>query len=257
MVGGTAFSPDGRMFATSSHDQTVILWDLNDGKAVATLTNGFPAGSLAFSPDGQTLIVGGSKLNSQLGGPGGLQFWNVPSRQAVGTIPGEVSDIVQMALSANGALLATGHKDGAVRLWDARTRRLLLEYKGLSAGSVYCLAFSPTESLLAAGDLGGNIVLYSTATMVVVRPPTKAHTARVQSLAFSADGRTLVSGGQGGGIKLWNVAMFQVALTLKANGESVAFAQDGNFMATSGVDGTVRLWPVATLAAVNDDIKIK
>ena len=249
MVVGAAFSPDARILATGGHDQNVKLWDVKEGKAVATLTNTFPVGSLAFSPDGRTLIVGGSKLYFLAGDQGGLQFWDLPSRQPTGTISGNPSNIVQMALSANGAMLATGHMDGAVRLWDVQSRRLLHEFNGLSVGMVNSLAFSPTEPLLASGDeRGGNIVLYNTATMEVIRQRTKAHTSRVQSLSFSADGRTLASGGQGGGLKLWNVSTFQVALTLKANGESAAFARDGNFMVNSGVDGTVRLWPAVTLA---------
>ena len=107
---------------------------------------------------------------------GGLQFWDVPSRQATGTIPGDASDIVELALSASGSLLATGHKDGAVSLWDAQTRRLLHRFESQFGSRVISLAFSPTEPLLAAGDWGGNIVLYNTTTMEVVPPPLKAHT---------------------------------------------------------------------------------
>ena len=104
-----AFSPDARILATGSHDQTVRLWDVNDHKAVATLSNGFPVGSLAFSPNGRTLIVGGSQIYFVVGNRGGVQFWDVPSRQATGTVPGNASDVVQIALSASGSLLATSH----------------------------------------------------------------------------------------------------------------------------------------------------
>ena len=267
---GVAFSSDGRILATGSHDQTVRLWDVNDGSAVATLTNGFPVGSLAFSPDGRTLIVGGSRHHFRVGGRAGLQFWDVPSRQATGTIPGDASDIVQVAWSDSGSLLATGHKEGSVSLWDAQTRRLLHRFEsqsgesviigGQSGKSVISLTFSPTEPLLAAGDWGGNIVLYNTSTMEMLRPPLKAHTWRVSSLAFSPDGRTLASAGEGGGLKLWHVATRQLALTLRRHVgpiRGIAFSRGGNLMASCGVDGTVRLWPAAALEEADDATKKK
>src|SRR5206468_1836802 len=101
-----------------------------------------------------TLIVGGSKYPFLVGDRGGLQFWDVPSQQATGSISGETSDIVEVALSADGSLLATGHIDGPVSLWDAQTRRLLHRFGSQFGSSVISLAFSPTEPLLAASDWG-------------------------------------------------------------------------------------------------------
>jgi WD40 repeat protein len=255
-----AFSPDGKILATGSHDQTVILWDVRDHKAVATLTNGFPVGSLAFSPDGRTLIVGGSPFNFLVDGRGGLEFWDVPSQQATGTIPGDTSDIAEIALSPSGTLLATVHKDGIVKLWDAQTRRLLHRFESQFGKQVLSLAFSATEPLLAASDEDGNIVLYNITTMEVLNPPLKAHTWRVMSLAFSPDGRTLASAGEGGGLKLWNVATRQVSLILKGHAgavKGIAFSRDGTFMASCGLDATVRLWPAATLEEADAATKTK
>ncbi len=55
-VWSVAFSPDGRMFASASWDQTVRLWDVETEQFLHTLTGHTDTvNSVAFSPDGQTL----------------------------------------------------------------------------------------------------------------------------------------------------------------------------------------------------------
>jgi WD40 repeat protein len=65
-----AFSPDGRLLATGSDNQTVILWDVSDSARPARATTlagrGGAVHTVAFSPDGRLLATGSPDKTVQL-----------------------------------------------------------------------------------------------------------------------------------------------------------------------------------------------
>lgn len=73
-----------------------------------------------------------------------------------------------MALSPDGSLLATGARDGVVRLWSASDGKLMKELKG-HAKDVYSAAFHPDGKSLATGDYDGKVLHWDPATGKLVR----------------------------------------------------------------------------------------
>jgi WD40 repeat protein len=68
--GSVAFSPDGRLLASGSADNTIKLWEVASGSEVRTLTgHTYLVWSVAFSPDGR-LLASGSGDNT-------IKLWDI------------------------------------------------------------------------------------------------------------------------------------------------------------------------------------
>jgi WD40 repeat protein len=112
---GAAFSPDGRLLATTGdfNNPLVQIWDGESGKELGRWDvpgRGWP--SLAFSPDCRYLATGGSEREST------LRLWEVATRQEVACFRGHHSGIGALAFTPDGRTLASGACDATILLWD-------------------------------------------------------------------------------------------------------------------------------------------
>jgi WD40 repeat protein len=107
-----AFSHDGRTLAASAIGSSQILcWDPATGRARTSLpcpVAGVPA--MAFSPDGELLVGGGSD--------GILQFRDLVADCQSTVRTGHSGRVGSVAFSPDGRTLVSGGSDQGTRLWD-------------------------------------------------------------------------------------------------------------------------------------------
>ena len=150
-VSSVLFSPDGALLATGSRDGRVRLWDVETRSSIATGRHPKGVYSLAFSPEGRTLVAGGW---------GTVTLWDVEDRTRMATLEGHSERVDAVAFSSDGATLASsGAGDGKLRLWNVATRREIATFDGHTRW-VHSLAFRD-GTVLASGASDGTMLLWS------------------------------------------------------------------------------------------------
>ena len=207
LVSCITFSPDGKILASGSEDNTIRLWDANTGQHKKTLTGHTNrVNSVAFSPDGKTLASGSLD--------GSIYLWDVTrgelkqklANQNLMRLPTNMYPPYNhsVSFSGDGQMLASGGPDNTIRLWDVVTGEQKQTLIG-HASRVYCISFSPDSATLVSGHRDGTIRLWD-ANTGQYKSMLLGHTNIVTSVAFSPDRQTLASGSRDCSVLLWDFA---------------------------------------------------
>ena len=156
-VNGLSFRPDGKVLASASADRTVKLWSIPTGQRLDTLSQPTKEQtSVVFSADGKTLFAAG--------GDNRIRVWAISAAAKEGTNKiltsrfAHEGGLLNLALSADGKLLASTATDKTLKLWntaDLTEKRLLEKQPDWSSA----LAFTDKAQLIA-GRVDGTWSVY-------------------------------------------------------------------------------------------------
>lgn len=275
------FSPDRRFVAAGKSDDYVELYDVENGRKVFTegrLREMGNISSIAFSPDGKTLLAGGFK--------GLIKTWNVAENGLLTPAldyAGHTREVSSIAVSPDGTKVLSGGSGKTIHCWNLKTgdlvftsdefkfsrmgihflndqqvlvsdgqllRRLELEsgkvlesFDLRSSGTANNVFFSPDGSIVAVTD-GYSLKLWTTADGKSL--PELKGKETLWDADFTADGTQIIAGGRGH-LVVWDIKQ-QERVGHILLGDSIMYVKpldvspDGKFVACYPSSAGQSLW---------------
>lgn len=164
------------------------------------------------------------------------------------TLGGHGGAVYAIAVSPDGARVATAGADRVVRVWDAHAATLLHALLG-HTGDVNVVRFAPDGKILASGSDDETARLWDPVqgtNLGIVSPGA----GRIGALAFHPGGTVLALGGTSRAIVLWDLTRNGAAGHDRLHGHAdsitaLAFHPAGHYLASAGFDQTIRIWDIA------------
>ncbi len=189
-----AWSADGRWLAAGEF-RRVLLFDAKTLQPFGTLDKPLAgrATAVAFTPDGGTLAV----ADSPGGAPGQVHLWKMGDEKPFASWTAHNDSILDLKISANGKLLATGSADKLARVWDLATQKEVAKLEGHTS-YVQAVAFGKNDAELATGGADKDIKLWDIASAGRVGSFSNRGAA-ITALHWTPEGKTLVAVTEDGG----------------------------------------------------------
>lgn len=224
-----ALSPDKNTVAVGRGNH-IYLYETNSGKLLRSLVAPglkLPSGkevaaahlslveSLAYSPDGKTLVSGSFQE---------VAIWDPTTGTLRHKLTGFAHRVMALAFSPDGKLLATGGgaptEEGEIKFFDTATWNLVGQVKNGHSDTVYGLCFSPDGKLLASAAADKFVKVFEVPSGKFVKA-FEGHTHHVLDVGWQANGKLLASAGADNTIKVWDYEKGEQVRTIPAHNKQV------------------------------------
>lgn len=232
-VNGLAYSPDGKLIASTSMDGLVRLWNAENGSIVNVLNGiNFASACPCFSPDGKCLITSSADNT--------IRIWDVPQLDDTSGIVKTEGKIYSIAYHPKKEQLLISFPD-SLCMYNALTKRWISTIP--KQDTISRVVFSPTGNVVAACFNNGNIGLFNFSKNSWKILKNEGY----PFLSFNTDGSILASSNWNDSIiYLWDVATGECIKNIQNSQKILDFAFAGNneSIFVESKDSTICNWNI-------------
>uniref|UniRef100_A0A8C7J1J4 WD repeat domain 82 n=1 Tax=Oncorhynchus kisutch TaxID=8019 RepID=A0A8C7J1J4_ONCKI len=238
------FSSNGETIISSSDDDSLVLYDCQEGKPKRTLySKKYGVDLIRYTHAANTVVYSSNKIDDT------IRYLSLHDNKYIRYFPGHNKRVTSLSMSPVDDTFISGSLDKTIRLWDLRSPNC----QGLMhlQGKPVC-SFDPEGLIFAAGVNSEMVKLYDLRSFdkgpFATFKLQYDRTCEWTGLKFSNDGKLILVSTNGGALRLLDAFKGAVmhsfggynnskAVTLEAS-----FTPDSQFIMIGSEDGKVHVW---------------
>lgn len=192
----TAISPDNTKVAMACSNGKLLIYSLSNGSELASINAHLTwVTTVAFSPNGQYLITGGSDDK--------VKIWDQNGNLLFSCL-GHTADVSSVKVSPDNLYVLSASKDKSIKIWDIATGNLVRTITGHAFG-INCIDLSPDGTKIVSASTDKTCKIWKLETGELLSSFANPDSYEYRAVAWSPNGEKIATGNIASQLSLWSV----------------------------------------------------